>query len=423
MYKTFIQSFTFNFSAAFLYKISLLSHQILLYTIIDKNLYGHQNSLFAALYTLIALTNFGFDETLLPFFSMYSQSQKQCKQVLIYGYIHVITIMAIAAALYCFAIYSSEEFLHILYHDCNKNMTFVFIGLFFFESLKKSLIIIMQLAFLYKKIAYMQTLSLFVYIGSIWFFYATCGYISLIALFAPMFITSSCEVLYMLYECVQFYQQLPEEPKIANIPFKVLFLQRFYNYINQIVKFMYSSNSMTLYFAYTIGFAQAATIKFFTNIITLLYTCIAKSIGATSTAIFAASKEENISQTFKDVTYRYFQLIMIISAVLLTIISYAYHTAMITPIMVYYILLFFLITSLEHIAITYEQMMIIQGQSSRLAIINSIALTLVASTAYIYWYTHFQIVMYVYIVCKSISILMITQTFFPTFLLLQKNQK
>jgi hypothetical protein len=104
MHKTFIKALTWHSSTTFLYKAILLLHQIMLYAVISKTLYGIQSTLFASIYALIALTNFGFEETLLPFFSTYSQSKQQFRQILhhfilqllasfrIYAYIAIIQL-------------------------------------------------------------------------------------------------------------------------------------------------------------------------------------------------------------------------------------------------------------------------------------------------------------------------------------------
>src|SRR3989339_614144 len=100
MHKTFKQALTWNSSTAFLYKAILLFHQIMLYTVISKTLYGIQSTLFASIYVLIACTNFGFEETLLPFFSIYSQSQQQFQQILHHFILRVLAVAIISMIFY-----------------------------------------------------------------------------------------------------------------------------------------------------------------------------------------------------------------------------------------------------------------------------------------------------------------------------------
>ena len=406
MHTTFIQAFIFNFSAAFIYKIALLLHQIFLYSAISHHLYGQQSSLFAALYLLIALTNFGFDETLLPFFSIYSQSKRQCKQLLLHLYAHITITAIIAMICYATIAYGPGALLHNLQTYCNKNLIFLLTILFFFESVKKSIIAMMQLAFLSKQIAYAQVSMLLAYIVCVWSLFYWNGQLTLEDIFGVLLITSMVELGYLSYNFTQFYQRLSQETDAPDIPFKVFFKQRIFNYINQITKVVYSPNSMTLYFAYALGFAQAATIKFFTNIITLSYTCIAKSFGVTSGALFSSSNQTDIAKFFKDITYRYFQFLSILSCVMLSIVSYAYYTYMITQVMAWQILLFFSISFLEHVAITYEQLLMSQNKTLILACMNASSLTLLLICGYGYSNSlvRWPIILCMFIIIKIISL-------------------
>jgi len=376
-----------NSSTAFIYKIALLSHQILLYSVISNTLYGLQSTLFAAIYTIIALTNFGFEETLLPFFSTFSQSKQQFHQTLLHFLLHFITIIIIASITYLITLHGSGEFLHKLQAHCNKNLIFIATMIFIVESLKKTLIAMMQLAFLNKEIAYAEITMLTTYITSVWIIYGVYGQLELHNIFLPMLIASSLEFCYLLYGLFGFYHKLPIEKRAPNIPFKVLFKQRVYNYINQISKTVYSPNSMTMLFAYFLGFQQAATIKFFTNIITLSYTCISKTIGVTTGAAFSAMNKmplQALQSFFKDVTKRYFQMLSILTLLLIMIVGYSYYSSVITGITSLQIILFFSVSLLEHISITYEQFFMSQHATWILTIINVYGLSLLVSYGHVY---------------------------------------
>ena len=387
MHKNFIKALVWNSSTAFVYKIALLSHQILLYSIIPHALYGLQSSLFAMIYTIIALTNFGFEEMLLPFFSTFSQSKQQFLQIWSHFMWHIITMACIAIIFYMTFMYGTGEFLHNARMYCNKNIIFMIVMIFFVESLKKSLVAMMQLAFLNKHIAYAEIIMLITYIATVWTIFSIQGQLTLQAILMPMLITSSLELCYLSYHFLKFYKNLPEHINASHISLHIIFKQRMYNYINQIAKMIYSPNCMTIFFAYLLGFQQAATIKLFTNIITLCYTCISKSIGVTTGATFSAMNHmplPAIQSFFKNVTQRYFQLLYILSCVILVIVGYSYYFSIITGIMAVHILLFFTISFLEHISITYEQLFMTQHAANILAIINGIDLILLSGCAYAY---------------------------------------
>lgn len=398
MHKIFIQAFAFNSSTAFIYKILLLVHQIILYSIIPKSLYGIQSSMFAAIYTAIAITNFGFEESLLPFFSIYSQSKQQFMQAIRHFMGHIISLTCITYIFYLTFIYSSGAFLHNIQGYCNKNIIFITLAIFFIESIKKSTVAMMQLAFFNKQIAYAEISMLLSYLATVWGLYTIYKNITITTIFIPMLITSSLELLYLGYYLIQFYQQLPDAVAAPYIPFKVLFQERFYNYINQIIKTVYSPNSMTIFFAYLFGFQQAATIKFYTTIITLLHTCITKSIGVTSGAALAAMKGSPlpiIQQFFQDLTTRYVQFLLILSIILISIVGHAWYIDMITIEMAGHIMIFFSISFLEHVTITYDQLFISHHKASLLAYINATGLFSILTLTMLYRYQAISLPSYI----------------------------
>ena len=245
----------------------------------------------------------------------------------------------------------------------------------------------MQLAFLNKQIALAELGMLTSYIVMIWAIYFFTGSISLFTIFVPMLVTASCELIYLLLKLFRYYNQLPSvttEP--IHIPLIVIFKQRVYNYIHQVTKTIFSPNSMTLLFAYMLGFQQAATIKFFTNIITLGYTCIHKTIGVTSGATLSAMNQTSFNQIqiiFAKITKTYFQFLYSMGIMIAIVIGYSWYTTTITPLMIAQITLFLVIGFLENITLTYEQLFISQHRSKILACINLFELSLLLPI--IYW--------------------------------------
>ncbi|MDP3787720.1 MAG: hypothetical protein Q8Q60_00200 [Candidatus Chromulinivorax sp.] len=409
MHKIFIKALAWNSSSTFMYKIALLAHQILLYSIISHTLYGLQSSLFAIIYIAIALTNFGFEETLLPFFSIFLQSKNQFMQLWSHFIWHIVIVAAMALCMYMIMMHGHGEFLHNMRMHCNKNIIFIIAIIFFVESIKKSLVAMMQLAFLNKQIAYAEISMLIAYISMVWVTFTIQGQVTLYTIFIPMAITSTLELWYVLHHVLQFYRTLPNLENRSQIALKLIFQQRIYNYINQIIKTIYSPNSLTIFFAYLLGFQQAATIKFFTNIITLCYTCISKSIGITTGATFSAMKHMPlpvIQDFFHDITRRYFQFLYILTFVLIVVLGYSYYSSIITKIMALHILLFFCISYLESISITYEQLFMSQHASKLLAIINLSGFAILCAWGYIYHYCNMNSIVFM-IIFMGIKILLV----------------
>lgn len=414
MHKNFIKALTWNSSTTFLYKIILLSHQILLYSVISKNTYGLQNSLFALIYTLIAISNFGFDETLLPFFATFSQSKESFLSMLKKLYCHIFMLFLTAFILYAIIQSGSGEFLHNITIHCNKNFIFLICSIFLIESCKKTAIAIMQLAFLNQQIAYGQITSLISYILTIWIFYHIYQNITILMIFFPFLVTTTLELAYYTHIINKFRKRLPQEKITTTIPFQILLKQQLFNYFNQINKAIYSPNSITLFFAYALGFQQAATIKFYTNLITLCYTCLAKVVGVTTGATLAAMNKTPLNQLhrfFTQITYRYFQFLYLLTTILTCIVGYAWYINSITSLMALQIILFFTISFLEQLSITYEQLLLSQNKSWYIAIINCMSLLILIPCMYSFMHSSINqsTFLSIFICIKFISLCMINR--------------
>jgi len=391
-----------------MYKIILLLHQIFLYCSVTKIFYGLQSSLFACIYTAITLANFGFDDTLYPFFTSFSKSKKNFSNMILLTILHTASIVFIAIFFYLIYQYQNQNsFLHNISIVCNENIQniiFLCLSIFILEAIKKTMITIMHLAFLNKDSAFAQIGMLTSYLIIFWLSYAWNKNISLYTILIPMACTSLGELCYITYKLKIWYDNLSDEyDPSAYIPFKVFYQQALYNYCNQITKVIYSSNIMTLSFSLFIGFEQAATIKFFTNLITLSYTCIAQSIGITSGTFFSLIKNNhsiNIKKIFHEITLRHLQSLIIIGLLFIIILGFAWANSYINNFLTLQILLFISMMNIEQISIVYEQLSIAQEQSKFLALFHTVELFLLGESLYLYLYriinlTHLIIILFI----------------------------
>ena len=373
----FIQAFSWSTASTLLYKISLLSHQIALYSVITPTLYGIQNSLFAIIYVTIALTNFGFNESLLAFFTKFTKNKAQFRSIKTQLILHTFMVCFTTIILYNVFSYNISGFLHNLTSYCNKNIIFMVCSIYCIEALKKSLIAIMHLHFANKQIAFGQLAMLTTYLTCLWTTFYLTKQIDLFSIFFWMLITCCLELIYFCYLVYDFYQSLPEQnesnTKTNNVAITIVIKERFYNYINQLTDTIYSPNCITLLLASFLGFPKVATIKLFTNAITLLYTCISTTMHTTSGAFFASINNKSlkiIRKAFKSITHTYFYLIATFTLLLIiSLINYWYIQA-ITINIAFYIILFFIITMLEQINITYKQLCIAKGKTYKITQFN-----------------------------------------------------
>ncbi|MGZ6254894.1 MAG: hypothetical protein ACXWL5_02830 [Candidatus Chromulinivorax sp.] len=378
----FIHAFSWNTASTFIYKISLLSHQIALYSVVSPTLYGIQSSLFAIIYVTIALTNFGFNESLLAFFTKFTKNKAQFHSIKKQLILHACMLLITTTILYNLFSYNISGFLHNLTSYCNKNIIFMVCFIYYIEALKKALIAIMHLHFANKQIAFGQLAMLTTYLTCLWATFYITRQIDLFSIFFWMLITCSLELIYFCYLVYNFYQSLPDQnqnhAKTNNLSLIILVKERFYNYINQLTDTIYSPNCITLLLAAFLGFPKVATIKLFTNAITLLYTCISTTMHTTSGAFFASINNKSlkiIRKAFKSITHTYLYLIAAFTILLIiSLISYWYIQAITTHI-AFYIILFFIITMLEQINITYKQLCIAKGKTYKIAQFNMLEIT------------------------------------------------
>jgi len=415
MNKIFLQALAWNSATIFIYKISLLLHQITLYSAINHTLYGAQSFIFAGIYLAISITNFGFDETILPFFSHFITSKKNFHQLL-YRFLFRFIILSIATCTIYFLIhYQLEAFLHNKQIDCNKKLSIAIAILFIIESIKKTLSLIIKLFLLNKQAAYAEISSLWLYLALTWGWYTIYHELSITAIFIPLIVTSTLEILYFIHLLHKAYQALPSTSmQDDHVPLVIIAHQQSHNYINQIIKALYSPNSITLIFSLSSGFAQVATIKFFINIITLIYTCISKTFGiATSITLSGLNKKllSELRLQFYTIHQRYFQFLTIVSSSITITILYAWATNQITSIMALQILLFFIIGFIEQASLVYEQFFICQGSIHSLTSINLVNIAFVLCS-YMYLQQSLgngMLIMLMLIASKVISLIMIRQ--------------
>lgn len=381
MYKNFIQAITWNSINIFLYKVILLAHQITLFYFVPKELYGTSGSVFSSIYLLIGLTSFGFEYTLFPFFAEYKKSKEHFKKLVPQYIFRITSILIISLAIWITVYFNYNNpiisfFLRYIPQSLLCYLLLVFIS----ESIKKSLDILAQLAFLNKKIAVIQISSIILYVTLLWSIYFNTGIITLHTIFIPMVLTSYFEIGLLLAIIGQFYYSLPSNSvnnQCLTNPSKPckIFSEQTFNYVNQFSKSLFSPNFLMIFIAYNLGMAQAGYIRFFTNIITLLYMLFNRSIGVPSGALFANITQEpfdKIKYYFLKITNTYIQLLYVLAIIIISTILPQLSKKSIAP----HVLFFIAIGFVEYITLTYEKLFIVQKQSKPLAFINIMSIGL-----------------------------------------------
>lgn len=378
MYKNFISAITWNSINVFLYKAILLLHQIVLFYFIPHELYGVSGTIFAALYLLIGCTNFGFEYSLFTFFAHYVKSKQNMRHLMYQCILKFLTTCTVAYVVFKLTQPISEtQTAYFFMYQFPINLMPYLLAIFIAESIRKYLETIAQLAFLNKKITLIQVTMISTYVVLFWSSYAIYGNITLKTIFIPMVIVSCIEVLWTIKTLNSWYKTIPNQSSTqqdCTISLTYMIKEQTYNYINQLSKNLFSPNFLMVLIAYQIGMQQTGKIRFFTNIITLLYMLLNRSVAIPSGALFSSVNHDSFSKTkqlFLTITNAYIQLLYALAIIIVTTTLNQLIIQQSESQTIYFVLLFILAGFIEYITITYEKLYIVQHKTHQLAIINA----------------------------------------------------
>ena len=247
--KTFISAFLWNTLNVFLYKIMLQTHQVCLFYVISKELFGISGTLFSTIYLLISLTNFGFDYSLFAFHKYYIQSKFQFQSLIRQFIIRVITLLSTIFFLTCAIPYFKHlsPISFIATHTTLK-LIIILIAIFIAESLRKTLELFAHLSFLNKTVTLVDIATLATYISILWCSFFVRGYIDLYAIFFIMCLTSWIELIVIIFRIYHFYKTLPAHNHSSEkIETKVIIQNQMINYVNQVTKAVFSPNFIIIF--------------------------------------------------------------------------------------------------------------------------------------------------------------------------------
>ena len=434
----FLQAILWNTINIFLYKILLQTHQVCLFYVISKQLFGISGTIFSSIYLLISLTNFGFDYSLFSFYQQYSSSKKEF-QILIKQYLgrFIITLIIVAG---CFATHNFLVQLPIISFFTN-NVPYALMpclaSIFITESLKKSLETLAQLSFLNKSITILEISTIAAYLSIVWGLYVIRGTIDLPGIFIPMMLTSFIELMLLIKRLYQFYKILPtdnQNNQVDHAPTSNIIANQAVNYFNQVTKALFSPNFLILFLAYHLGMVKAGYIKLFTDIIILLYMLLNRSIGVPSGALLSRMPQRSIldqkiiKDTFLKITNAYIQLLYALAiTIAAALIPCVLKSSCFQPAVTISILLFILAGFIEYIVITYEKLFITQNASRTLAMINvgSALCLLYALYRTAHSTSHFILLPIIMIRCTTIIIIALVAhnrwSIFPTLTMHRKT--
>ncbi|MBI2352776.1 hypothetical protein HYV11_00855 [Candidatus Dependentiae bacterium] len=379
MYKKFITAIKWNFINTFFYKIILLIHQIILFYFISKELYGEVGTMFALLYLLINGTGYGFEYILFVRYSNYVKSKQAFLKIIFQFFLKLLSIfITIAIFMIMIHFYRQNDMIPIpfLNYQLPTSTIPFFLLLFFIENSKKYLENIAQLAFLNKAITFIQIGSLLLYISTVWSSFFILKKITLSTFFIPLIISGILELFYIIVIIYRFYLTLPNNQNELKLSQKSIFKEQLSNYINQLSKNIFSPNFLLILIASYISMQQVGIIRFYTNIITLFYLFLNKSIAIPSSAFFANINEQAFEKTkklFLKITNNYVQLLYFIAIIIMSTVLYHMLQKQCSIELILITIFFIFATFIEYVTIMYEKLFILRQMAYSLMIINTIS--------------------------------------------------
>lgn len=371
----FSHGLRWNSIESIIYYTLFAIHKVISRTVVDAPLYGTIGSLFALIYLTITITNFGLDLSIAPFFKSLTMN-KVCfkkflfRQLLIQSIIYCIAAGIILFSLSC-TFFSLKQTLLL-----DWPLLFVIAMLIVIEGIKKSLRIILQLAFLTHITALVELFYIISYVTLFWTSYAIKQTVSLYIVFIPMLILSFISTVLLAIKVYRFYYTLTPTPTIhPSLSWKKIGNNRAVNYSYQVTKVIFSSNFLIPFFAVTFGLSTAALLEFVTAFTQFITIIIQKIFGITGQALLSLVKQENLEEkreAFSLASKKLYPLLYVILFVVL--IAYKPLCAVTFPHQTedssLIALLFFLLLFCENFMILYEKWFIIEEKTIYLILLN-----------------------------------------------------
>ena len=376
LYNQFNRSILWNSIESILYQLIFLGHQLWLFKVMNAATYGLVGLLFSSAYLLIEICNLGLDASLAPFYTALIKDKSSFKKIL---FIQLLPEYCLLAALLCLGLLLRSSI--IILKTLEPTLLVIIGGIIFFEGAKKTLRMLLHLAFLNKKTAYIEIGSIIGYVTFVWSYYALHSSLSLYAIFLPMLLISCASSLFLAGTLYSFYSTLATKDQAASpLVYKRMLQTRAYVYVNTISHMLFSSNFLVPFFAFNFSLNQAGVLKLVSTIAYSITSIMQKIFGISSSALLAHMKDMALpskQQAFRIMTQRLYQVLY--GIIIFFIIN---HHIIFTNSSAYshnelaYIYLFLILTFSETFFITYEKFYIAEEKTEHLFLFNCIAMAL-----------------------------------------------
>lgn len=405
IYTQILQGVKWNAFESIAYQILLCSHRFVLYKVLGPNEFGFLGCVFASIYGLIFLINFGFNDSLNAFFLEIFSSKNTCRIFLIkYGIPHFILLITFPFAVRFFP-----------YHAISLLPLNIFIvaGLLFIaESLRITLRAFLQLTFINRQLACIDLLGLCLYIIIIWSIWLYGFQLTTYIVLIPLAIISYFQVLILVGYARTWYMNLSLET--CNLPsYKRIIRIRLFAYMQHTASSHFMSNFIIPYSAYIWGLEYASLVKLITSTSQLITTFLKHTIGFSSIAFFAHLKNASHNEKhfiFKLMNNLIFAIIFL--TILLCITLYALLGSYLELVHLHsgIVVLFFIALICESFFIPCESAYLSEEKPEIVAIIYSIGIAMIYMLFHYHVMDHILIFISSFLMIRLLSLSFLTVT-------------
>lgn len=371
----FFKSIRWNFLDACIYQTVLTGHYAALFFATTPAFFGMMGTLFSLVFLLATVANAGLDTTFSAFYTRVVSSRFQMRTIIM-RHLGATTVIACILGMLMLLLWISLPY---GMPPFSLSLALTLLGILICESIKKSLRMLLQLAFRTPIVAGIESATVVGYVGSVWLGHL-CGVpLTLMHLFLPMLICWLGATLASVFFVYQLYRELPPLPTALTEPISQnLFIKnRFLNLLNQLVHQLFSSNFLVPLFALRGGFAVAGQLKLVCYISYGITSALQKIIGFSASALFAqlvGKESKNMRHAFMLVQKTL--LLFLASIFLLTMvigIGFLFFTqaplSQQSPHLVILALIFSMQLS-ENFFTAFERFLIVKEQALFLTIVN-----------------------------------------------------
>ncbi len=348
--------------------------------------FGVIGTAISVIYLIGALLNLGFDMSIAPFFTSATKNKPYLEKI----FLRQLLIQIVILLLVPIIIFAQSKQVPFLSEKIGvlDFSTLIFGWLLIpLEGAKKSLRNFLQCAFLNKKLAFIETTMIALFIAMVWGLYFFKSVLSLKTLLFSLAFCSLLSVIFLSKILYSFYVALPDSPT-QSLPTDIknrIFKSRLFGYSNQVHHQLFSSNVIAPSLALFVGVQEAGALTLASAVTYFLSTLVKKIFGSSTEATFSNAKEiaaEEKQKLFNQtagITYYVLSVVALVFLITCPTLMHLLGTD-ISPTALLPIYLYIVFNFSENFFTSYEKFFMTEEKTHIFAGFNFLALSLIAFT-------------------------------------------